>query len=162
MINQEELIKMASARFEAHKQLFGKLSKADRRSVDRAFHNAHSEVFAETDCLACAYCCKTLGPRITDMDIRRISKRLRLKPSQFTAIYLKTDDDGDFVFKSMPCPFLDADNYCRIYTDRPVACREYPHTDRSRIYQILDVTMKNIPVCPAVYCIVEKLKQQFG
>jgi Fe-S-cluster containining protein len=52
------------------------------------------------------------------------------------------------------------DNYCIIYDQRPKACREYPHTDRRRFYQILDLTMKNRDICPIVYEVVEKLKQE--
>jgi Fe-S-cluster containining protein len=58
----------------------------------------------------------------------------------------------------MPCPFLGADNYCSVYDDRPKACREYPHTDRKRFYQILDLTLKNTSTCPAVHLVIEKLK----
>jgi len=44
-----------------------------------------------------------------------------------------------------------------VYEDRPKACREYPHTDRKRMYQILDLTHKNCEVCPIVYCITGEL-----
>ena len=81
-----------------------------------------------------------------------------MKPSAFIEKYLKVDEDEDFVLTSAPCPFLDPENYCMVYDDRPTACREYPHTNRKKIYQILDLTLKNIDVCPAVYSITEKLK----
>jgi len=60
------------------------------------------------------------------------------------------DEDGDYVLKSSPCVFLQDDNKCSIYEDRPLACREYPHTDRKNMYQILGLTEKNTEVCPAV------------
>jgi Fe-S-cluster containining protein len=90
-------------------------------------------------------------------DIERAAKALRLKPSTFIEQYLKIDEDKDFVLKSSPCPFLDYENYCTIYQDRPTACREYPHTDRKRMVQILDLTLKNTSVCPAVARIFTKL-----
>ena len=68
------------------------------------------------------------------------------------------DEDNDYVFRQMPCVFLDKENYCRIYENRPRACREYPHTDRRRMHQILDLTLKNMETCPAVFEIVERLK----
>jgi len=158
-----EQIKQNAAREKADNERFiTKLSKQDSRKLDEAFHSLHEEVFAQIDCLECANCCRTLGPRITDRDIQRMAKSLKIKPSQLVTDYLRVDEDGDYVFKSMPCPFLGADNYCRIYDDRPVACREYPHTDRARMYQVLHVTLNNIPVCPAVYQIIEKLKQRFA
>ncbi len=130
----------------------------DSRKLDDRIHRLHKEVFAGIDCLACANCCRILGPRITDTDISRISSYLRIKPVQLLADYLVKDEDGDFVFKSMPCPFLDAENYCTIYDNRPRACREYPHTDRRRFYQVLPLTLKNSYTCPAVFEIIERLK----
>ncbi|MEZ5067203.1 MAG: YkgJ family cysteine cluster protein [Bacteroidia bacterium] len=38
------------------------------------------------------------------------------------------------VLKKSPCPFLLDDNHCSIYSIRPQACREYPHTIRKNIY----------------------------
>ena len=61
--------------------------------------------------------------------------------------------------RQAPCPFLDSDNYCAVYDNRPNACREYPHTDRKRIIQLLDLTYKNTFVCPAVLEITEKIKK---
>lgn len=61
----------------------------------------------------------------------------------------------------MPCPFLGSDNYCSIYEDRPKACREYPHTDRKKFYQIHALTIKNAETCPAVFHTLEQLKQEF-
>ena len=60
----------------------------------------------------------------------------------------------------MPCPFLDGDNLCSIYDVRPKACREFPHTDRKKIYQINHLTIKNTLTCPAAYLFVEKLKDR--
>ena len=118
----------------------------------------HEEVFACTDCLECANCCSTTGPLFTDKDIGRIARKLRIKPSEFTEKYLRIDEDKDYVLQQVPCAFLGEDNRCSIYDVRPKACREFPHTDRIKQYQILNLTQKNVAVCPAVYEIVEKLK----
>ena len=127
--------------------------------VDEAFQNLHEQVFAEVNCLECANCCKSLGPKLNSNDIRRISGVLRIKASEFDEKYLRLDEDHDYVFRIMPCVFLGEDNSCIIYEDRPRACREYPHTDQRRIHQILDITLKNIETCPAVFEIVERLKK---
>jgi Fe-S-cluster containining protein len=68
------------------------------------------------------------------------------------------DEDGDFILNHAPCPFLGADNYCSIYESRPDACREYPHTNRKKVVQIMDLTYRNTLVCPAVLEIAEKLR----
>lgn len=135
------------------------LKKKDPRKVDDAFHNLHEEVFEEIDCLECANCCKTTSPIFYDTDIERLAKELRMKAVDFVDKYLKVDDDGDQVLKTSPCPFLGDDNYCHVYEARPKACREYPHTDRKKMVQIMELTHKNTQVCPAVFEIVERLKK---
>ncbi len=143
---------------ELQKFLLG-LKKKDPRKIDEAFHSLHEEVFAETDCLACANCCKTTSPIFYQTDIERAAKALRIKPGEFIEKFLRVDEDKDYVLTSAPCPFLGPDNYCSIYDDRPKACREYPHTDRKKMVQIMELTAKNTQVCPAVYEMVERLRK---
>jgi Fe-S-cluster containining protein len=81
-----------------------------------------------------------------------------MKPSKLIEKYLELDADNDYVFRSAPCPFLDHENYCMVYESRPLACREYPHTNRKRFYQVLDLSLKNTEICPAVADIFEHLK----
>ncbi|MFN5443490.1 MAG: YkgJ family cysteine cluster protein [Crocinitomicaceae bacterium] len=138
------------------KKLLG-LKKMNSRKLDELFHSAHEKEFRKTDCLSCANCCKTTSPIFRDVDINRISKRLGMKSQKFIEFYLRIDEDQDYVLHSSPCTFLNEDNTCSIYEDRPLACREYPHTDRKNMYQILDLTAKNILVCPAVEKIVEEI-----
>lgn len=142
------------------KTFFDKLRKKKPKHLDKIVHEIHDEVFQGIDCLTCANCCKSISPTLYDKDIERLSKHLRKKPSQFVEEYLYMDDEGDYVFKQTPCPFLLADNYCMVYESRPKACREYPHTDRKRFYQILNLSLKNTEVCPAVFDVIEKLKER--
>ena len=143
-----------------NQQFFKSLKKLKPKVLDKLIHPIHEEVFACTDCLKCANCCTTTGPLFSDKDINRISKHLRIKPSEFTEKYLRIDEDRDYVLQSVPCAFLGQDNYCSIYDVRPKACREFPHTDRIKQSQLLKLTEKNIEVCPAVFEIVEKLKTE--
>ena len=113
------------------------LKKKDPRKVDDAFHQQHEEVFQEFNCLVCANCCKTTSPIFYQNDIERLSRALRIKPGEFIDKYLSIDDDRDYVLKSSPCPFLGPENYCSVYEDRPKACREYPHTNRKKMVQII-------------------------
>ena len=144
------------------KKLFDKLKRTRPDSLDAIVHDLHDEVFENTDCLKCANCCKTTSPIFYDRDIERLSKHLRLRPSQFIEKYLHIDEDKDYVLNTAPCPFLDHENYCSVYESRPAACREYPHTNRKRFYQILGLTLKNTEICPAAYEIVERLKTRIG
>lgn len=111
------------------------------------------------DCLECGNCCRCLGPRLVDVDIRRLAECLKMKPATFIGKYLKIDEDGDYIFKSMPCPFLSDDNFCSVYKHRPKACREYPHTSRKYIVSILNICVKNIDICPVVKNIFVKLER---
>ena len=159
MIAPDKLAMMAKACRKEHAALVKRLSAGDTRKLDERVHALHEAVFETISCLDCANCCRTLGPRITDLDVRRIAASLRMKPSGFVEQYLVVDEDGDYIFRSMPCPFLGGDNYCSIYDDRPKACREYPHTDRRRVYKVLALTLKNSAICPAVFEILERLKK---
>lgn len=141
---------------------FKKLDRLKPKELDVLFHEEHEEAFEEIDCLTCANCCKTTGPLFIDKDIQRIATHLRLKPSEFVEQYLRIDEDQDYVLKSVPCPFLDDENYCSIYSVRPRACREFPHTDRKNMHQILKLSQRNVKVCPAVFQMVQKIEERLG
>lgn len=142
-----------------NKKFLLSLTKKDARDVDDAFHATHDAVFEEIDCLTCANCCKTTSPIFYPTDVERVAKAVRMKPGEFIERYLRVDEDKDYVLKTSPCPFLDEDNYCKVYDSRPKACREYPHTDRKKMVQIMELTHKNTLVCPAVFEMVERLKK---
>ncbi len=144
-----------------NRAFFKNIKKSRLRELDDVVHEMHEAEFRCTDCLECANCCRSLGPRITDKDIERIARNLRMKPAEVISTYLRIDEDNDYVFKSMPCPFLGDDNYCFIYEDRPKACREYPHTDRKKFHQIHALTIRNAETCPAVFNILERLRKEF-
>jgi len=143
-----------------NQKFFKRLKSLKPRQLDEQFHELHDEVFAEINCLNCANCCKTTGPLFTDTDINRLAKHFGLRPAEFIDQYLRVDEDGDFVLQVLPCPFLGEDNYCSVYEVRPKACREYPHTDRNKMHQILELTRKNAEACPAVLEMVNRMKDR--
>lgn len=157
-----EIKKLAKDKHNENKKYFDKLKKKAPKNIDYLMQEIHDNEFKKTNCLNCANCCKTTGPLFTTADIERISKYLRLKPQQFITQYLRIDEDQDYVLQTVPCAFLDQDNTCFIYEVRPKACREFPHTDRKKFQQITDITLKNIPICPAVYNIVEEMKKRIS
>ena len=143
-----------------HRKFLTGLKKKAPKDLDKIVQQVHREVFLEIDCTECANCCRNLGPLFTEADITRIAKHFRMKLPVFEDMYLRMDEDGDKVFQAMPCPFLGDDNLCSIYDVRPKACREFPHTDRKKIYQINNLTIKNTLFCPAAYLFVEKLRER--
>lgn len=144
----------------AYQDFLTRLKKKPPKNLDYLVQETHEEVFEQIDCLKCANCCKTTGPLFTERDIERIAKHFRMKVADFEAKYLRVDEDGDKVLQTLPCPFLDAENYCLIYEVRPKACQEYPHTDRKKIYQINDIMLKNTQICPAADRFVSTLKKK--
>lgn len=156
----QQLPGLAKDKHSENRKYFEKLRKKPPRNLDYVMQELHDAEFQRTDCLSCANCCKTTGPLFTEADIERIAKHLRLKPQQFIDTYLRVDEDGDRVLQSVPCTFLDAENYCLIYEVRPKACREYPHTDRKKFQQITHLTLKNVAMCPAAFNIVEEMKKR--
>jgi Fe-S-cluster containining protein len=153
---------MALNRAKENKNFVSRLRKKKPKNLDTVVYGIHNEVFEKVDCLECANCCKSISPIIIDRDIDRIAKFLKMKRADVIDQYFIIDEDDDYVFKKTPCPFLMPDNYCMIYEVRPRACREYPHTDRKRFYQILNLTYRNSFVCPAVYEVIESLKNEFA
>lgn len=160
MIDPQQLPEHAAKVAQENKKYFKKIRVRKPKRLDTVMAKIHEETFQKIDCLSCANCCKTTGPLFTPSDIKRISKRLKMKPNDFEDTYLKVDEDGDRVLQNVPCPFLGKDNYCLIYEDRPKACREFPHTNRTKFHQITSITEKNVSVCPAVFEMINRLKSE--
>lgn len=156
--DQQSLSEAKKKRKEYRKRLH-QLKKKKLKQVNTDFNNLHDEEFETMDCLTCANCCKTTSPIFRNADINRLAKHLKIKAGKFTERYLKLDDDQDYVLKSSPCTFLNSDNTCQVYEYRPLACREYPHTDRKNVIQIMNLTLENTEICPAVARIVDKITQ---
>lgn len=160
-MNLHDYHQKAKQRQAEHKKFLGKIKNKPPKDLDQKMQSIHDEVFERIDCLSCANCCKTTGPLFTQKDIERLANLFRLKPSQFIEKYLRIDEDNDYVLQSVPCPFLGADNYCSVYENRPKACREFPHTDRKKFYQINHLTIQNTLICPATYEVVEEMMRKF-
>jgi Fe-S-cluster containining protein len=79
-------------------------------------------------------CCRHADVTLAPYDVFRLQKRLGMNSDEFLgkhtvpfqldadgtpAIKLRTDDDG-------VCLFLDGENGCSVYEDRPTVCRYYP------------------------------------
>ena len=147
----------SKVQLEQTKKIFRKWKQTKPKDLDQKFHKEHISEFKKMDCLTCANCCKTTSPIFRDADIRRIAKHLRIKESHLIQNYLKMDEESDYVLQKSPCTFLGTDNKCAIYEVRPLACREYPHTDRKNMFQILELTAENTLICPAVARIVKTI-----
>jgi Fe-S-cluster containining protein len=133
------------------------LQRADKNKVLKQLPEFHEEAFSKINCLDCAACCRNYSPRFKTPDLKRISKHLKMKEGLFIEKYLALDNEGDYVVRSKPCPFLGQDNFCSIYDVRPSDCARFPYTDEDVILKRQSLTLKNSTFCPIVYFVLEKL-----
>jgi Fe-S-cluster containining protein len=133
------------------------LQTADKNAVLKQLPGLHEEAFEKIDCLQCANCCKNYSPRFKTPDIKRISKYLKLRESEFIEKYLQVDEEGDFVTKTLPCPFLGENNFCSIYEQRPSDCHRFPYTNEDVFIKRQAITLKNATFCPITWYVLEKL-----
>ena len=150
--------KKSAARQKDYKRWLQKADKKqERNKVLDMLPDLHEAAFEKIDCLQCANCCKNYSPRFKTPDIKRIARHLRMKESDLIETYLRLDEDGDYVVKTTPCPFLGQDNYCSIYEVRPSDCERFPYTDEDVLIKRPAITQKNSTFCPIVYFVLEKL-----
>jgi Fe-S-cluster containining protein len=133
------------------------LKRADKKVILKHQEEVYEEAVNKVDCLSCANCCKNYSPRFKTPDIKRISKHLRMRESEFIENYLDLDKEGDYVVKTTPCPFLGPDNYCSIYDVRPSDCSRFPYSDEDVLFKRPNITLKNSTFCPIVYHVLERL-----
>ncbi|MGA2118137.1 MAG: YkgJ family cysteine cluster protein [Bryobacteraceae bacterium] len=135
-----------------------------RDHSDRILRRIAEGIQDQIDCTRCANCCKTSTTEISERDIERLSRHLRVSREDFLRDYTMPDDEGTLSLKFNEaeggCVFLDG-NLCTVYEARPDICQRYPHTVRgsgsiaSRMWQFVD----RASVCPIVYNSLEAFKE---
>jgi len=163
-INLKTFRKKVKENGRAFKRFLTKIEKAPPRGLDSAVAKLEPAVWAETDCLTCANCCKTMTPTYTKQDIKRIAAHFKQTPEEFKQQWLKYDKkDDDWQNKTEPCQFLNLkDNKCSIYAIRPLDCSGFPHLPKKKMVEYMHVHKQNIEYCPATYKLVEKMKIAMG
>lgn len=143
----------------AFRRFLTRLEKSQPRGLDKIAVQTDVEVWKETDCLACANCCKTMSPTFTKTDVKRISRHLNMTEDAFREKWLYFDKkDGDWMNKLQPCQFLNLqDNKCSIYEVRPSDCAGFPHHTKRRMVDYMHVFKQNVEYCPATFKMVEKM-----
>jgi len=145
------------------RRFLSKLEKNPPRGLDAIAVQTDLEVWQETDCLACANCCKTMTPTFTKTDIKRISNHLGMAEDAFVKKWLFKDKEGDWLNKKQPCQFLNLqDNKCSIYEVRPRDCAGFPHHTKRRMVDYIHVFKQNVEYCPATYVMVQKMMEKVG
>lgn len=137
-----------------------KLEKNPPKDIQRIALAADKQAWAETDCLSCANCCKTMTPTFKPDDIKRIAAHLNMTSKAFKEKWLYREKAGprDWMNVKQPCQFLNlTDNKCSIYEVRPADCSGFPHHDKKKMTDYVHVYKQNVEFCPATYKWVEKM-----
>jgi Fe-S-cluster containining protein len=79
------------------------------------------------ECDQCGACCKgTVIVEADYLDVRREPRLIQLQVGPYRTTQRELEDDGKIVLLACgtdkPCPCLDAENRCTIYTTRPNIC----------------------------------------
>lgn len=130
--------------------------------IDRIVHRLYREEAEKFDCTACANCCRTESPLLDDEDVERLAGGLGLRADEVIARYLRRDDeysDNGLVFAAAPCPLL-KDNRCTCYPCRPHDCISFPHLHKDKFTHRLINMVANCSVCPIVFNVFERLKDE--
>jgi Fe-S-cluster containining protein len=132
---------------------------------DRILRRLGEEIENQIDCTTCANCCRVATTQVTDRDIERIAKHLRITAARVIKDFTQPDTEAGGRNlkweKGKGCVFLDG-NLCSIYDARPDICQRYPHIIRgngsiaSRMWSFVD----RASVCPIVYNSLEKFKEE--
>jgi hypothetical protein len=164
MITDLVQIRMLGEKKADENMRFRRFMKAHDHS-DRILRRIAEGIENEIDCTACANCCRTSTTALSERDIDRLSRHLRITPEQFLADYGGLDpEDGSRILKwteGPGCVFLDGD-LCSVYEARPDICQRYPHMVRgagsiaSRMWSFVD----RASVCPIVYNCLEAFKEK--
>ncbi len=138
------------------------LSKLSKNDFDKTVHRYHEEAFSLIDCQKCGNCCRNLGPRFRETDIKHICRSSGQSAKLFFEKHLEQDPDGvGYILKELPCPFQDEDNRCSEYEHRTLSCREFPHTLATNIQRKLVGLALDSLFCPAAFLISEKIIQDY-
>jgi Fe-S-cluster containining protein len=131
---------------------------------EKRFRRIAEGIEEQIDCTVCANCCRVATVEVTERDIERLAKSLRITRQKFVAEYTVVNDKDnttDLRRTETGCIFLSG-NDCTVYEDRPAICRDFPHVVRgegrthTRMWQFIDRAC----YCPIVYNTLEAYKEE--
>ncbi len=133
---------------------------------DRILRRMAEEVEEQIDCCECANCCKVATVKLSERDIERLARHLRIPVKRFLARYTAESEEEGVILRRTDetgCVFL-AGKECIVYDARPDTCQRFPHLVRgngsiaSRMWQFVDRAC----YCPIVYNALEAFKEELG
>src|ERR1051325_15206 len=135
-----------------------------RDHSDRILRRIAEGVEEQIDCTQCANCCKVATTKVSDRDVERLARYLRIKPARFLEDYtMQAPEEGTILRRTeeQGCVFLSG-ALCTVYDARPETCQRFPRVVRgagsiaSRMWQFVDRAC----YCPIVYNSLEAFKEE--
>lgn len=133
---------------------------------DRTLRRIAQDIEERIDCTQCANCCKVATVTVSQRDVERLARHLRITAAKFRADYtVESEEEGRILRRSdaAGCAFL-RETTCSVYEARPDTCQRFPHLVRgqgsiaSRTWQFVDRAC----YCPIVYNSLEAFKRELG
>ncbi len=109
------------------------------------------EIIATFKCQGSGNCCRYPGYVYVERhDIEAMAKQLEMLGIDFRRDYVVRSEGWDAVSTPTfrPQCFLDEESRCKVYEQRPKACRTYPDWDH--IWSSEELLMKEIRHCPGL------------
>jgi hypothetical protein len=78
-------------------------------------------------CEMCGKCCHQANITVMDNEVERIAEHLDITSNEFIDEYLYRRDGLWLFKKSGRCRFLNEDNRCKIWKERPEICGDFPY-----------------------------------
>jgi Fe-S-cluster containining protein len=156
-------IRISGEKKRAENERFRRFLKS-RDHSDRILRRIAGGIEEQIDCTACANCCRVATARVSERDIERLARYLRIPAAKFLAEYTTRDPEEGTILKrtgERGCVFLEG-NSCVVYDARPDTCQRFPHLVRgngsiaSRMWQFIDRAC----YCPIVYNSLEAFKEE--
>ncbi|MBS1856902.1 MAG: YkgJ family cysteine cluster protein, partial [Acidobacteria bacterium] len=129
---------------------------------DRILRRIAEGIEEQIDCTVCANCCRVATVKVSERDVERLAKFLRLKPARVVDDFVVESEEEGFVLRrdeKSGCVFLNGTE-CTVYEARPDICQRFPHLVRgngsiaSRMWEFVDRAC----YCPIVYNALEAFK----
>jgi len=162
-VTDPELVRQLAEQHEEEDWRFRSFLKNTEMSpeeVDAIVRRHYETVRQQVDCTRCGNCCREVTPLLRQPDVVRLASALGRPPDAVVETYLEPgEEQGAFVLKETPCPFLVAGR-CTVYDSRPGDCRSYPHLHKEGFVFRLTGVVENCAVCPIVYNVFERLKEE--
>lgn len=97
-------------------------------------------------CEMCGKCCHQANIMVLDEEVGRIAKRLGTAETEFEREYLYRENGRWLFKKSDACRFLRKDRRCRIWSDRPQICRDFPYLVSKFMSRVYLSIVNDVPV----------------